>query len=205
VAILAYIRVSTSSQDTDGQRLEILEYARRNGLHIDDYIEIEASSRLTQRERRIEELLARLRQGDTLIVSELSRLGRSTVEVIEIANGLVVRKIGLVAIKQGLKVPAGGKLDISSKVMVSIFSLLAELERDLISERTKQALAAKKAGGAHLGKPTGTIQASKLDAKQDAIKELLQHKVSIAAIARVVGTSRSNLAIYISKRGIKCS
>jgi DNA invertase Pin-like site-specific DNA recombinase len=205
LAILAYIRVSTSSQDTDGQRLEILEYARRNGLHIDDYIEIEASSRLTQRERRIEELLARLHQGDTLIVSELSRLGRSTVEVIEIANGLVARKIGLVAIKQGLKVPAGGKLDISSKVMVSIFSLLAELERDLISERTKQALAAKKAGGAHLGKPTGTIQASKLDEKQDTIKELLKHKVSNAAIARVVGTSRSNLAIYVNKRGIKCS
>ena len=75
---IAYIRVSTSQQDVSNQRLEILEYARRNDLKVDDFLEIEVSSRRTLKERRIEELLSRLHSGDTLIVSELSRLGRST-------------------------------------------------------------------------------------------------------------------------------
>lgn len=199
--IIAYVRVSTVAQDVQGQRYEILEYARRERIHIDDFLEIEISARKTQKARRIEEMLSLLHAGDTVIVSELSRLGRSTGEVINLVSEVARRKIGLVAVKQGLKIPANGEtMDLQAKVTVTMFSLMAELERDLISQRTKQALAAKKAGGVTLGKPKGTIQASKLDGKEAEIKNLLAYKVSKAAIARLVGTSRTNLNAFIKTR-----
>ena len=93
-------------------------------------------------------------------------------------------------------------MDMQTKVVVTMFSLFAELERDIISERTKAALAGKKANGVRLGKPKGTIQASKLDEKQDTILDLLKHRVSKSAIARMVGTSRTKLAEYIQRRGL---
>lgn len=198
---IAYIRVSTNKQDVNNQRLEILDYARRNDFKVDDFIEIEVSSRKSQKDRRIEELMSRLNQGDILIVSELSRLGRSTSEVIDLVNGMILRKVNLIAIKQGLRISA--KMDMQTKVVVTMFSLFAELERDIISERTKTALAGKKANGIKLGKPRGTIQASKLDDRQEAIRELLKHRVAKSAIARMVGTSRTNLVEYIRRRELQ--
>lgn len=200
MAVWAYIRVSTQEQQVSNQRLEILEYCRLHKQTLTDYIEIEISSRLSLKERRIEELLGKLRQGDTLIVSELSRLGRSTAEVVTLVNELVKKGINLIAIKQGLKI--GSQLDMQSKIVVTMFSLFAELERDLISSRTIQALAAKKSQGIRLGKPPGTLQKSKLDVRQDTIRELMKHGVAKSAIARMVGTSRSNLVDYISSRGL---
>jgi putative DNA-invertase from lambdoid prophage Rac len=197
---IAYIRVSTDRQDVNNQRLEILDYARRNDFKVDDFIEIEVSSRKSQKDRRIDELIEKLSPVDTLIVSELSRLGRSTSEVIDLVNELVRKKVNLIAIKQGLRISS--KMDMQTKVVVTMFSLFAELERDIVSERTKAALAGKKANGVRLGKPKGTIQASKLDDKQDTIRELLKHRVSKSAIARMVGTSRTNLSEYIQRRGI---
>ena len=197
---IAYIRVSTLQQDVSNQRLEILEYSRKNGLKVDDFLEIEISSRRTLKERRIEELISTLDKGDTLIVSELSRLGRSTAEVIGLVNELIRHRINLIVIKQGLRITA--KMDMQTKVIVTMFSLFAELERDIISERTKSALAGKKANGIRLGKPKGTIQKSSLDDKREMIAELLKHKVAKAAIARMVGTSRTNLINYIRSRGL---
>ena len=203
VKVTGYVRVSTVRQDADIQRHEILEYANKNHLHIDDFIEVEISSRRDKKQRRITELLERLEPGDTLIVSELSRLGRSTSEVIDIVNELIAKEIKFIAIKQGLNI--SGQHDMQSKVMVTMFSLFAELERDIISERTKAALAAKKAGGKKLGKPKGTLQESKLDPHQDRIKEFLQHGVAKSAIARMLGTSRNNLVNYIRTRGLDIS
>jgi putative DNA-invertase from lambdoid prophage Rac len=197
---IAYIRVSTSQQDVSNQRLEILEFSRKNNLKVDDFLEIEVSSRCTLKERRIEDLLSRLHSGDTLIVSELSRLGRSTSEVIDLINHLIKHKVNFIAIKQGLRISA--KMDMQTKVIVTMFSLFSELERDIISERTKSALAGKKANGIRLGKPKGTIQKSSLDEKRDVIKELLRHRVAKAAIARMVGTSRTNLVEYIRRRNL---
>jgi putative DNA-invertase from lambdoid prophage Rac len=198
---IAYIRVSTDKQDVNHQRLEILDYARRNDFKVDDFIEIEVSSRKSQKDRRIEEFINRLNPVDSLIVSELSRLGRSTSEVIELVNEMIKRKINLISIKQGLRISS--KMDMQTKVVVTMFSLFAELERDIISERTKAALAGKKANGVRLGKPKGTIQSSKLDDRQETIRELLKHRVSKSAIARMVGTSRTNLVEYIRRRGVK--
>jgi DNA invertase Pin-like site-specific DNA recombinase len=197
---IAYIRVSTVQQDVTNQRLEILEYARRNDLKVDDFLELEISSRRTLKERRIEELLSRLQSGDTLIVSELSRLGRSTSEVINLVNHLIQLKVNFIVIKQGLRISA--KMDMQTKVVVTMFSLFSELERDIVSERTKSALAAKKAAGQKLGKPKGTIQKSSLDDKQAVIRELMKHRVAKAAIARMVGTSRTNLIEYIRRRNL---
>lgn len=201
--VMGYVRVSTTKQDADNQRHEILEYTNRNHLHVDEFIEIEISSRKDKKERRIEELMSKLQPADTLVVSELSRLGRSTSEVIDIVNELIAKEIKFIAIKQGLNIT--GQHDMQSKVMVTMFSLFAELERDIISGRTKAALAARKAGGKKLGKPRGTIQESKLDPHRDQIEEFLKHGVAKAAIARMLGTSRTNLVKYIETRGLETS
>ena len=199
--VIGYVRISTAKQDVDNQRHEILEYANKNHLHVGEFMEIEISSRKDKKQRRIEELLSELQSGDTLIVSELSRLGRSTSEVIDIVNELIAKKIRFIAIKQGLNIL--GQHDMQSKVMVTMFSLFAELERDIISQRTKTALSAKKSSGQRLGKPKGTIQESKLDPHQAQIIEFLKHKVSMSAIARMLGTSKTNLISYIKTRGLE--
>jgi DNA invertase Pin-like site-specific DNA recombinase len=201
--VMGYIRVSTIRQDADNQRHEILEYTNQNHLHVHEFIEIEISSRKDKKQRRIEELMNMLQPGDILIVSELSRLGRSTSEVIDIVNELIAIGIKFIAIKQGLSI--SGQHDMQTKVMVTMFSLFAELERDIISERTKAALAAKKASGKKLGKPKGTLQRSKLDPYRNQIIEFLKHGVAKAAIARMLGTSRTNLVNYIKTRGLELS
>jgi DNA invertase Pin-like site-specific DNA recombinase len=168
---IAYVRVSTDEQDYRNQKFEILNYCDREGLKIDKWLELEMSSRRTTKERRIDELLSALKAGDLLIVSEFSRLGRSTGEVIQLVKELMTREVEFVAIKQGLQLNAKNKQDMTSKVMVTIFSLLAELERDLISDRTKMALSRVKASGKRLGRPKGPGR-SKLDGKEAEIKEL---------------------------------
>jgi DNA invertase Pin-like site-specific DNA recombinase len=182
--IVAYLRASTDKQDLNHQKLEVLEFARRQGLHIDDYIEITISSRKTSQQRRIDELLQTLSETDTLIVTELSRLGRSTVEVIALVNALVERNIRVIALKQNLAID---RQDMNSKIVITLFSLFAELERDLISLRTREALAAKRAQGQRLGKPKGTIQKSKFDRDLSRIQELLGYGLSVRKIAKVLG------------------
>ncbi len=198
---LAYLRASTDKQDTNNQKLEILEYARKQDLKIDDFIELTISSRKSPKQRRIEELTHRLDPSDTLIVTELSRLGRSTAEVIALINALVEKSIRVIILKQNLDIR---QHDMNSKIIITLFSLFGELERDLVSSRTKEALAAKKAQGQILGKPRGTIQKSKFDTHQEKIKELLGIGLSVRKIAKVLGYS-SHIALneYLNKRQLK--
>jgi DNA invertase Pin-like site-specific DNA recombinase len=198
---LAYLRASTDKQDTNNQKLEILEYARKQDLKIDDFIELTISSRKSPKQRRIEELTHRLDSSDTLIVTELSRLGRSTAEVIALINALVEKSIRVIILKQNLDIR---QHDMNSKIIITLFSLFGELERDLVSSRTKEALAAKKAQGQILGKPRGTIQKSKFDTHQEKIKELLGIGLSVRKIAKVLGYS-SHIALneYLNKRQFK--
>ncbi|HOD71607.1 MAG TPA: recombinase family protein [Deltaproteobacteria bacterium] len=203
MSVLSYIRVSTNTQDVKNQRYEILEYARTHDLTIDRFIEIEISSRKDRKQRRIDEILQELSPGDTLVVSELSRLGRSTGEVIELVNELVRKKVRFIAIKQNLNINNGH--DMTSKIIVTLFGLMAELERDLISMRTREALAAKKAQGKILGRPKGSLGKSKLDGKEDEISRLLESKVSKAAIARITGVSWLTLDRFIKSRGLSSS
>ena len=198
---IAYIRASTDKQDLNNQRLEIFEYARKNQLEVDDFIQITISSRRTSKDRRIDEMVTALNGADTLIVTELSRLGRSTAEIIGLMNELVKKQVRVIAIKQNLDIK---QHDMNSKIITALFSLFAELERDLISLRTKEALASKKSQGIKLGKPKGTIQKSKFDKDVPKIKELLNLGLSVRKIANFLGYSNHiGLNEYIKKRKIK--
>lgn len=198
---IAYIRASTDKQDLNNHKLEILEFARKKDLKVDDFVQITISSRKTSKQRRIDEVLQRLADSDILIVTELSRLGRSTAEVIALINELVARNIRIIILKQNLDIH---QHDMNSKIVITLFSLFAELERDLISLRTKEALAAKRMQGVTLGKPKGTIQKSKFDKDVDRIKELLKLGLSVRKITKVLGyTNHLALNTYINKRKIR--
>ena len=168
--IVAYLRASTNKQDLNHQKLEILEFARKKEIKIDSFIEITVSSQKTTKQRRIDELMEMVSAEDTVIVTELSRLGRSTAEVISLINSLVYQNIRVIIIKQNLDI---FQQDMNSKIIITLFSLFSELERDLISLRTKEALATKKAQGITLGKPKGTLQKSKFDNSTLAIYPVL--------------------------------
>ena len=129
-------------------------------------------------------MLGTLEPGDRLLVSELSRLGRSLSQVIQIVETLVHRKIRFIAIKEAIEFD--GKQDLQTKVMIALFGLFAEVERDLISERTKEGLAAAKAKGKRLGRPKGALGTSRLDGKEQDIRALLGKDVSKASIAKIL-------------------
>lgn len=199
--IIAYLRASTDKQDLNHQKLELLEYARKKSLTVDEFIEVTVSSTQTTKQRRIDEVLERLNGADTLIVTELSRLGRSTAEVITLVNSLAKQNIRVIIVKQNLDI---SKQDMNSKIILTLFSLFSELERDLISLRTREALASKKRQGMILGKPKGTIQKSKFDKDVDKIKELLGYGLSKRKIANVLGyNNHISLTTYIKKRNIE--
>jgi DNA invertase Pin-like site-specific DNA recombinase len=206
---IAYTRVSKIDQDLKNQRHEILEYVNRyNNIHtdhkipqIDNFIEIEVSSRKNEKQRRIDELKKLLESGDTLIVTELSRLGRSTIEVLTIIEHLISRNIRIIAIKQKIDTLEN---DMTSKIMINMFCMMAELERDLISLRTKEALAAKKAQGIKLGLPKGTILRSKFDKHRKEIISYLNFGLSTPKIAEKLNlTSALQLRKYITKHDLK--
>lgn len=200
---IAYIRASTDKQDLNNQKLEIFEFAKKNKLEVDDFIQMTISSRKTSKERRIDEMLSVLNDADTLIVTELSRLGRSTAEVIGLVNELIKKQVRVIAIKQNLDMK---QHDMTSKVMITLFSLFAELERDLISLRTKEALASKKAQGIQLGKPKGTVQKSKFDKDIDKINELLTLGLSVRKIAVFLGyANHIGLNTYVNKRNLRAT
>ena len=202
--VVAYLRTSTDKQDLNNQKLEVLEYARRKKIHIDDFIAISISSRKSPRDRRLEELVAQLHAGDTLIVTELSRLGRSTGEVITLIDTLLAAGIGVVVIRQNLGLDHT-RDNLQSITMITMLSLFAQLERLMISQRTKEALAAKRAQGVVLGKPKGTLQQSIYDKDRERIVALLRLGVS----ARRISTQHlrygypSSLDYYINTRKLR--
>jgi DNA invertase Pin-like site-specific DNA recombinase len=195
---IAYLRVSTGSQDLANQKLAVLDYARQKRFGIDRFVEAQASSRKGRDQRGIEELLGLLTAGDRLVVSELSRLGRSLGQVIQIVDELVKRKVHFTAIKESIRFE--GKQDLQTKVMIALFGLFAEVERDLISERTKEGLAAARAKGRLLGRPKGTLGTSKLDGKEGEIRMLLEKEVSKRSIAKIMDVSKTNLRHFIQTR-----
>ena len=197
---VAYLRVSTRSQDLANQKLAILDYAQQKQFTVDRFIELQSSSLKVRHKERVGELLDSLKAGDRLIVSELSRLGRSLGQVIQIVDTLVHRKVRFTAVKEGITFE--GKQDLQTKVMIALFGLFAEVERDLISERTKEGLATAKAAGKLLGRPKGKRGKTKLDGKEQDIQALLSKKVSMASIAKIMDVSRTALYHFIKTRKI---
>ena len=195
---IAYLRVSKDSQDVGNQRLAILEFARQEKFEVSAFMELSVSSRRSPKERQIDLLMARLEPGDTLVVSELSRMGRSVGEVITTVDALLKQQVRFLAIKEGIRL--AGKQDLHSKVMVTLFGLFAEIERELISMRTKEGLAAARASGKRLGRPKGRLGQSRLNGKEDEIQRLLDLKVSKASIAKITGVDRSTLYHFMRSR-----
>ena len=196
-----YVRVSTDHQNTENQKLAILEYANGKHLRIDHWIETKTSSRKSPKERRIDELVDQLKEDDLLIVAELSRLGRSVGQIAILVDELVKKKVKVICLKENITL--NGKADIQKKMMITMFSLFAEIERDLISERTKEGLARARFEGKLLGRPKGTIGKSKLDGKEKEIKEYLAKGVNRANIARIYGVSFPTIENFIRSRGLR--
>jgi len=194
---VAYLRISTSGQDIDNQRLAILDYAHQHQIMVDEFVSAQVSSRKGIKERGIAQLIERLNSSDTLLVSELSRLARSAGQIITTVDSLIKKQIRFVAIKENIQL--NGKQDVQSKVMVTMFGLFAEIERDLISERTKEGIAAARAKGKLIGRPKGKGK-SKLDGREEEIRTLLQKEVSKSAIAKIMGVSRTAIHHFIKTR-----
>lgn len=197
--IHAYIRVSTERQDSENQRFEILKFADARKWTIDQWCDETVSGSKSFRDRALGEVLTGLNGGDCLIVTEISRLGRSLMEVMTILHDCMGRDIKVYSVKEGFELGD----NISSKVLAFAFGLAAEIERKMISQRTKEALARKKSEGVRLGRPRGSYsRETKLTGKDDQIRELLTKRVSITSIAKIMGVSRGTVYNYVQTRGI---
>lgn len=181
---IGYIRVSTDEQDLSRQKHLLLEYSQQHHFVIDEFIEIEVSSRKDQRERRITELLSKLNREDHLIVAELSRLGRNMLETLNIITTLSDNNIKITFVRQ----PELSTNGAHGKLLLAIYSYFAEAERDYISLRTKQGLAAAKANGQLLGRPKGSRNKKDriLDPFKAPIRDYLQLKLPISAIRKLI-------------------
>ena len=198
--IVAYVRVSTEKQELDTQRLAILEYAHQRGIQTTQFIQSQMSSRSSPKERLLDQLLEVLEPQDTLIVSELSRLGRSLGQIIQFIDELVKKKIHFLSLKE--EISLSGQGDLKTKVMIAMFGLFAEIERELISQRTKEGMARAKARGRKPGRPKGSKGIPKLLGKNEEIKSLLKKGISKVSISKIMEVSRSTLRSFLKKQGL---
>ena len=198
--IYGYIRVSTDRQTVENQRFEINQFCEKNVMVVNKWIEETISGTKTVQERKLGKLLKKMKREDILICSELSRLGRNLLMIMGILNECMNRDIQVWTIKDNYRLGS----DINSKVLAFAFGLSAEIERNLISQRTKEALARKKAEGVILGRPKGSkSKVKKLTGKEAEIKNLLDKKVSKSAIARILGVHRLTVAEFVKEIYIK--
>ena len=192
--IYVYVRVSTEQQNCANQHHEIETFCKMNNLIIDEWVEEVISSRKALKDRRLGKLLKKLQKDDILIATEISRLGRSMLEIMGILQQCLEKECQIWTIKENYKLGS----DIQSKVLAFSFSLASEIERQLISQRTKQSLKRLKDEGEHLGRPYG-FSYRKLRRKHTKIKELLDKGVSKSQIAKLMGCSWATLHRYIGE------
>lgn len=195
MSVYGYVRVSTDKQDRDNQRFGVLDFTHQRKLGHIEIVEETVSGRVSYQRRELGRLVERLQTGDTLVVPELSRLGRSMLEVMEILSVLTKQGVRVFAIKGNWELGD----NVQSKVLAFAFALASEIERDMISARTKEALARRKAEGKPVGRPRGPGK-SRLDDKAEELNRLLSYGVPKAAVARILGVSRNALNEYIKKR-----
>ena len=194
MANIGYIRVSSNKQTLQHQRFEIENFALKNGIKIDTWIEETISSRKALDKRKLGELLNNLQENDVLITCEISRLGRSLLEVMKILETCLNKNCQVWTLKENYRLGN----DIQSKVLAFAFGLAAEIERQLISERTKSSLANIKASGKKLGRPfKAETKKLKLSKNQKRIQTLLKKGVSKSQIAKIFGVERATLRRYI--------
>ena len=192
--IYGYIRVSTDKQTVENQRYEINEFCKKNDLIVNQWIEEVISGTKKLSERKLDKLIKKMKKNDILVCSELSRLGRNLLMIMGILNECANRDIQIRTIKDNYQLGS----DINSKVLAFAFGLSAEIERNLISQRTKEALARKRAEGQVLGRPKGSkSKHKKLSGKEEEIKFLLNKQVPKSTIARRFGVHRLTLDAFI--------
>jgi DNA invertase Pin-like site-specific DNA recombinase len=206
LASYAYLRVSTDKQDLDNQRHGIIEYARQHGLEPLIFIEDTVSGTKDWRERDLSRLLDQAVAGDVLLVAEISRMARSTLQVLEILREAADKGVIVHVVKNRMVMDGS----LHARITATVLGMAAEIEREFNSARTKESLARRKAEGKPLGRPVGAVsQEKKLDKRKDEIIGLLQKEVHIASIARIVDCSRTtlyawmeanNLSAYINPR-----
>lgn len=195
--IYGYIRVSSDKQTVENQRFEIEKFCNKNSLEVNQWIEETMSGTLKVEKRKLGKLLKKMKKEDILICSELSRLGRNLLMIMGVLNECMNRDILVWTIKDNYRLGS----DINSKVLAFAFGLSAEIERNLISQRTKEALARKKAEGVILGRPKGSKSAkTKLTGQEKKIQELLDRKVSYSAIGRILGVHRLTVSSFVKRQ-----
>jgi DNA invertase Pin-like site-specific DNA recombinase len=194
---VAYLRVSTIDQDIEKNKADILNLANDKGLGKVYFVEEKVSGKVPWRNRKIAEIMENLQNGDNILVSELSRLGRSMLECMEILSIATQKGINIYAVKGNWQLDHS----IQSKIIAMAFSMAAEIERDLISKRTKEALQAKKAAGIRLGRPPGPGK-SKLDKHRPEIEAFLVNGSTQRFIANRYGTTESNFCNWMKKNKI---
>lgn len=194
--IYGYIRVSTEKQTVENQRYEINQFCQTETLVVDRWINETISGSKAVEERKLGKLLKKMKKGDILICSELSRLGRNLLMIMGVLNECMKNDIQVWTIKDNYRLGN----DINSKVLAFAFGLSAEIERNLISQRTKEALSRKRAEGVVLGRPKGSKSAkTKLTGKEAKIKELLDKKVSYSAIGRILNVHRLTVSKFVKE------
>ena len=195
--IYGYIRVSTDKQTIENQRFEIKEFCQSKNIEIEKWISETISATKKLNDRKFGKLLKKLEKGDVVIVSEISRLGRNLMQIMGILNECMEKDVMVLTVKEGYELGN----NINSKVLAFAFGLSAEIERNLISQRTKEALARKKSEGVVLGRPKGTSEymSLKLYTKRERIKKMLKEGKSFSYIARKLRVHRITVAKFVKR------
>lgn len=197
--IYGYIRTSTEKQNNENQHFEIENFATANNIHIDKWIMETISSGKSLEERKLGKLLKKLKQDDILIASELSRLGRNLLQVMSILHQCMNIGCQVWTIKDNYRLGS----DIQSKVLAFAFGLSAEIERNLISQRTKQCLARLKAENKHIGRPKGRKNTiTKLTGKENLVEKLLAQNVQKTKIAKILKVDYTTLYKYLKQKSV---
>ncbi len=194
---IGYLRVSTQDQDLEKNKAEILALANDKDLGRVEWVEEKVSGTKDWRKRRLGEILLSLQAGDTIIVPELSRLGRSTLQILEIMKVAREKEISVYAVKGGWSL--NGTME--SKIVLTMLAMFSEIERDLISDRTKEGLRRRREAGVKLGRPKGPGK-SKLDPYQEEIVALLRNGSKQTYVAKRYGTTPANLSNWLKKNKI---
>jgi len=195
---VAYLRVSTDGQDLEKNKADILHLANEKKLGHVEFVEEKVSGKVSWKDRKIKSIIDELEKGDNLIVAELSRLGRSMLDIMEILKIAKDKEINVYAVKGNWTL--NGTME--SKIVGMVFAMASEIERDLISSRTKEALKARKAAGVQLGRPKGPGR-SKLDQHKPEIEALLKNGSTQAYIARRYKTTPANLNNWLKKNKVE--
>jgi DNA invertase Pin-like site-specific DNA recombinase len=193
-----YVRVSTDKQRVDNQEYEITRFCTKNSITIDEWIKETISGTKTPDKRKLGSLLDKIQTGDLIICAELSRLGRSLFMIMSILNKLMAVGAKVWTIKDNYRLGD----DIQSKVLAFAFGLSAEIERDLISQRTKEALALRRAEGVIIGRPRGSIGKGKLDSRKNEVIDLLKQGYSYSGMQRIMGMDRMTISYFCKKNDL---